>query len=125
MPGYDYKDYATINFISDMNSSSGCKRKGPRGGVKVPFPLKLHKMLEENLYEDIVSWQPHGRSFLVHKPQEFVDIVMPKYFQQSKLTSSLIASFFFFFVLSISSGVKFLEISSELSCCLSIKELSK
>ena len=87
MPGYDYKDYATVNFISDMNSSSGCKRKGPRGGVKVPFPLKLHKMLEENLYEDIVSWQSHGRSFLVHKPQEFVDIVMPKYFQQSKLTS--------------------------------------
>lgn len=92
MPGYDYTDYATVNVVSDMNSSSGSsspcpKRKGPRGGVKVPFPLKLHKMLEENLYEDIVSWQPHGRSFLVHKPQEFVDVVMPKYFQQSKLTS--------------------------------------
>jgi len=60
MPGYDYTDYATVNVVSDMSSSSGSsspcpKRKGPRGGVKVPFPLKLHKMLEENLYEDIVQ----------------------------------------------------------------------
>lgn len=66
------------------------KRKGPRGGVTVPFPTKLHLMLsklEEEGLNDIVSWQPHGRCFLVHKPKEFVDEIMPTFFRQSKLTS--------------------------------------
>ena len=71
------------------NSSSG-KRKGPRGGVAVPFPEKLHKMLsniEEDGYGHIISWQPHGRCFAVHNPKEFVEQVMPLYFKQTKLTS--------------------------------------
>jgi hypothetical protein len=40
------------------------KRKGPRGGVTIPFPTKLYAMLEvvegENLGH-VVSWMPHGR----------------------------------------------------------------
>jgi hypothetical protein len=43
------------------------------------FPVKLHYMLSEletDGMDDIVSWQPHGRCFLVHKQQEFVDKVL-------------------------------------------------
>jgi len=61
-----------------------------RGGVTIPFPLKLHHMLDtidNDGYGDVASWQPHGRAFLVHKPSEFVSTVMPKYFKQTKLTS--------------------------------------
>lgn len=60
-----------------------------RGGVTTPFPLKLHEMLETveaNGHEHIVSWQPHGRCFVVHKPKEFVDL-LPSYFKLSKLAS--------------------------------------
>lgn len=66
------------------------KRRGPRGGVAVPFPEKLHVMLssvEHDGNSHIVSWQAHGRCFVVHKPKEFVSTVMPKYFRQTKLTS--------------------------------------
>jgi hypothetical protein len=66
------------------------KRSGPRGGVNVPFPTKLHVMLtrvEDEGLTDIVGWQPHGRCFIIHKPREFVEQIMPKYFNQSKLTS--------------------------------------
>lgn len=63
------------------------QRKGPRGGVQVPFPKKLYALLEDDLFKDVISWQPHGRSFLVRKPTEFVKNVMPKYFKQSKLAS--------------------------------------
>jgi hypothetical protein len=35
----------------------------------------------------IVSWQMHGRCFVVHKPKDFVSLVMPTYFRQTKLTS--------------------------------------
>eukprot|EP00934_Nitzschia_sp_Nitz4_P009278 Nitzschia sp. Nitz4//scaffold41_size133979//132542//133555//NITZ4_003375-RA/size133979-processed-gene-0.269-mRNA-1//-1//CDS//3329551554//9268//frame0 len=60
-----------------------------RGGVTTPFPLKLHEMLDAVAaqgMEDIVSWQPHGRCFLVHKPKEFVAL-LPYYFKLSKLAS--------------------------------------
>ena len=60
-----------------------------RGGVSVPFPLKLHQMLDSvkrNGCEDIVSWQPHGRCFVIHKPRELVEL-LPRYFKLSKLAS--------------------------------------
>lgn len=63
-----------------------------KGGVTVPFPLKLQNMLDhidlaESHLSDIVSWQPHGRCFLVHKPKEFADSVLPRFFQQKKYAS--------------------------------------
>lgn len=79
----EYKDYsnADINDIKrEINVPQG-KRKGPRGGVVVPFPVKLYKMLEgtqrEGL-EHVVSWQSHGRCFLVHEPDEFVADILPR-----------------------------------------------
>lgn len=63
-----------------------------KGGVTVPFPLKLHDMLEhielnEPELADVVSWQPHGRCFLVHKPKLFADTVLQRFFQQKKYAS--------------------------------------
>jgi hypothetical protein len=51
---------------------------------------KLHLMLssvERDGNSHIVSWQMHGRCFVVHKPKDFVSLVMPTYFRQTKLTS--------------------------------------
>jgi hypothetical protein len=55
--------------------------KGPRGGVTVAFPEKLHQMLsqiEEEGLSHVVSWQPHGRCFLVHRKRDFIDDIMPR-----------------------------------------------
>lgn len=82
---HDYHDRA-----AEIVSYSMEDIQTTRGGVAVPFPPKLHEMLEqvqEEGLEHIVSWQPHGRCFLVHDPKGFVDIVLPKYFKQSKLAS--------------------------------------
>jgi hypothetical protein len=60
-----------------------------RGGVVTPFPWKVHDMLERSHIdgiEDIVSWLPHGRAFLVHKVDAFVQSVMVSIY---KLTSFL------------------------------------
>ena len=62
--------------------SGNKKRRGHRGGVAVPFPEKLHFMLSRMDREgnnDIVTWQPHGRCFIVRKPTEFVEKIMPRY----------------------------------------------
>jgi len=61
-----------------------------RGGVTEPFPLKLHRLLDQiasDGFESVVGWQRHGRCFVVHKPKEFVEDVMPKYFKQTKFAS--------------------------------------
>jgi hypothetical protein len=60
-----------------------------RGGVITPFPVKLHAMLDAvktDRLDDIVSWQPHGRCFVVHDQKQFVNILM-KYFNISKVSS--------------------------------------
>lgn len=63
---------------------------GRRGGVSVSFPTKLHQMLDQiemDGYAHVISWQGHGRAFLVHDPQEFASHIMPRYFKHTKLTS--------------------------------------
>ena len=63
------------------------KRRGPRGGVAIPFPVKLHQLLDRGVHSNIISWAPHGRSFILHQQKEFVETVMSIYFRQTKLTS--------------------------------------
>lgn len=61
-----------------------------RGGVASPFPLKLHSMLDTakaETFDNVVSWQPHGRCFKVRNPDVFVAKVMPQWFHQTKFTS--------------------------------------
>ena len=55
---HNYHDHShdTSAFVTENESA---KRKGPRGGVTVPFPTKLHLMLskvEEEGLGHIVSW---------------------------------------------------------------------
>ena len=71
----------------DMNNGA---EPVTRGGVQTPFPVKLHDMLDEierDGHADVVSWQPHGRCFVVRKPEAFVNRIMPAYFKQSKFPS--------------------------------------
>jgi len=51
------------------------------------FPWKLHEILSNDEFEEIISWMPHGRSWKVHKPDEFVEKVAPQYFKQGKFGS--------------------------------------
>ena len=61
-----------------------------RGGVKSPFPQRLHEMLEtveNDNQENMISWQPHGRSFLIHKPEVFARQILPRFFAHSNFKS--------------------------------------
>lgn len=94
---HNYHDHCRAfnndKILSRSQGESGAlrlKSVGSRGGVAVSFPVLLHQMLssaQQEHFDHIVSWQPHGRCFRVHKPQLFVDLVMPRFFKQSKLTS--------------------------------------
>jgi len=79
-PSSDSSETALVNVKRNT-------RKGPRGGVVHPFPSKLHQLLESNEFDEIISWHPNGRSFILHDAQGFVDSVMPLYFKQTKFRS--------------------------------------
>lgn len=69
-----YHDYSLL-----PDDSSYIRKK--TGGVTQPFPEKLHEMLRSVDGTDAmetVAWLPHGRAFLVRKPKDFTDTIMPK-----------------------------------------------
>ena len=68
---------------SRSNSSTGLARSDK-------FPSKLYEMLEsvDSLgLSHMVSWLPHGRSFHVKDPTQFMDLVVPKFFKATKYRS--------------------------------------
>ena len=85
---HNYHDHA-----NDIDDSGPIGYKQPRrssAGVSGAFPFKLHAILdqvERDGLSHIISWQPHGRCFVIHDPKEFTETVMPDFFRQSKLTS--------------------------------------
>ncbi|KAG7363709.1 HSF-type DNA-binding protein [Nitzschia inconspicua] len=51
--------------------------------LEAPFAIRVHRMLtavSELGMEDIVSWNPDGRTFRVHQPREFERWILPNYF---------------------------------------------
>jgi HSF-type DNA-binding len=80
---HDYHDHS--NDITEVRHTAVA-----RGGVSIAFPLRLHELLdriEADGFDCVVSWQPHGRCFVVHDTKKFVEKVMPTYFKQSKIAS--------------------------------------
>jgi hypothetical protein len=68
-----YHDHA--NEVEIVAENSGESKAGEES-----FPYKLHYMLtelESDGMDDIVSWRPHGRCFLVHNQKAFVEQVLP------------------------------------------------
>jgi hypothetical protein len=89
VPRYIFKETQISGSRLERPSSDGNPgvRTRSRRGVRRHFPVKLHALLDSNNHEDVISWQPSGRSFIIHNPKEFVDSVMPKYFRQTQLRS--------------------------------------
>lgn len=84
---HNYHDHANDIDDHEVEDTDGGRR---RGGVSVSFPQKLHSVLdqvERDGLAHVVAWQAHGRCFVIHKPKEFTEHIMPHYFRQSKLTS--------------------------------------
>jgi hypothetical protein len=79
---HDYHDYASeVEKVAERAEDQHYmdEHTQPNQGEE-NFPVKLHYMLTEletDGMDDVVSWQPHGRCFLVHKQQQFVEKVLP------------------------------------------------
>lgn len=47
---------------------------------KEVFPMRLHALLADPSVRDVISWLPHGKSFVVLRPDVFATRVLPRYF---------------------------------------------
>ena len=73
-----------------LQSSQDIPAQIRAGSDVISFPLKLHGMLEDSEtqgFQDIVAWQPGGRSFKVFNQKRFSTEIMSKYFNQTKYKS--------------------------------------
>jgi len=85
---HEYHDYSNVAKVP-VHIAVLTETRG-NGGVADPFPTILHKLLSEADrmgFSHIISWQPHGRCFMIHNPREFVHEVVSRYFKLSKLSS--------------------------------------
>lgn len=75
----------------DSGLSDAAKSSQPAASfISASFPLKLHCILdklESEGSDDIISWLPHGRAFLVSNVDRFVEELMPQFFNQSRYAS--------------------------------------
>jgi HSF-type DNA-binding len=93
----------SLRDVSSPKDTSRAASPGNAAKVVDPnhFPTHLYKMLEEidnragvaadlvegKTFVSIVSWQPHGKCFLIHDEDMFSKYVLPKYFCRLKFTS--------------------------------------
>ena len=52
------------------------------------FPQKLMEILADSTLSEIVSWLPHGRSFVILRPDLFCEEVLPRYLPPADSRSS-------------------------------------
>jgi hypothetical protein len=60
----------------------------PSATAKEPtFPVKLHMILSNPEFQDIISWLPHGRSWRILQQKAFEERVIPLYFRHGRYSS--------------------------------------
>ena len=78
---HDYHDLKDAPIMTEEAGGSGKLQAVRHRGAVKQFPSKLYDILSkahEEGSESIVSWQPHGRCFIVRKPEAFTGEIMPR-----------------------------------------------
>lgn len=91
---YAYKDYAKLIGAPSGSSAHQSFESGDSesGGGALGFPERLYDLLSHPNHagdiSDVITWQPHGRSWTILKPKEFERAILPKFYSaKCKYTS--------------------------------------
>lgn len=80
---------------SSARSTTKASKK-PSSTSKKPeiFPLRLHRMLSDpSVSSHVIAWLPHGRSFVILRPDVFAVSVLPAHFPESSMGKTRYPSF--------------------------------
>lgn len=64
------------------------KFKGTASISRQIFPQRLFTVLADSKLSDTIAWLPHGRSFVIIRPDVFSEQILPKYFPSNDTRSS-------------------------------------
>ena len=79
-----------VKVLQESSTVASMYDKKDLSKVKLPFPWKLHQLLEDletDGKEHIACWVQGGMAFRILAQEEFANDVMQNYFRQSKYTS--------------------------------------
>lgn len=62
------------------------KKESKQGNTNL-FIDKLFSMLNDSEQNEVLSWDPDGKSFTIHDPQTFTTGVLPQHFKHNNLFS--------------------------------------
>jgi hypothetical protein len=77
--GTVFRDYANVT-EQDLKRNRGQEDSKGSSTKDSKFPLRLHYVLsemEKDGLQHVASWQPHGRCFIVHDQERFVESILP------------------------------------------------
>jgi hypothetical protein len=77
-----YRDYSQV-----VAESSALHITHAASTKEQTFPVKLHMILSNPDFEDIVGWLPHGRSWRILQQKAFEEKVIPLYFRHGRYSS--------------------------------------
>jgi HSF-type DNA-binding len=67
------------NVVMDDDSNQNHKENLSNGSKEI-FPERLMALLNDSSLSEIITWLPHGRSFVIIRPDVFTEHVLPKHF---------------------------------------------
>ena len=70
-----------INPLGNLNNDNTRTRGRAENRGIYSFPRKLHKLLDRSEFKDVITWLPHGRSFIIYDSDRFMTEVLPRYFK--------------------------------------------
>lgn len=78
----------TINKESKLNQAMKLSNTRSYQERSVPkFLKKIYYILEENKFNDLLSWSNDGLALIIKKPTEFANRVLPLYFKHNNFSS--------------------------------------
>lgn len=73
--------------LDDLDEDSPKKEYSTEAMKQLRFPHKMHILLSNPEFENIICWLPHGRSWKIIDPKEFEKQVLPQYFLHTSFSS--------------------------------------
>ncbi|EOA20867.1 hypothetical protein CARUB_v10001204mg [Capsella rubella] len=85
----------------NSGGSSGCGAGGGGSGgggggggggdsqrsIPTPFLTKTYQLVDDPVYDELISWNDDGTTFIVWRPAEFARDLLPKYFKHNNFSS--------------------------------------
>lgn len=81
--------HLTVNVPSRTTELKADDMKSERSKHRQIFPQRLMDILNDSSISEIITWLPHGNSFVIIKPTIFTDTILPSYFPESCVEKKL------------------------------------